>query len=636
MKKFNNTLALISLLFFVEEALAGGDSKSLWQRWVQSAMGLKSSPYNTIQGMLMAEEVIRGNPQDPGNVFRWSRVRLNLPGDPCYDSSLPWVSKIRDEDGRIACDFVGCVDDLRSGGNGWTEARAASRRIASLLNWLGIQEAARKRRDPRQDPGPWAGSVIKIGQDGSVLVTVTQERWEKTRGIINWIAKEMEESDVIEFKQLERYRGFLIYGTRTFPMMIPYLKGIHLTLDSWRPWRCEDGWKSTNSEIRAALESKDGDAWLNSTSLLKAPVKVKWVPRLKEDVAALNRLTSDPTPPCRLIRPVRRATVIYSFADASGSGFGSSLMTSDEILYMSGQWSEEIGSKSSNNRELANLVNALEKSLSENSLDHAEIFLFTDNCAAESVFFNGTSKSPELFNLVLRLQEIHMKHEVILHTIHIAGRRMIAQGTDGLSRGQFNEGVFAGEDFLSFVPLHLNAIERQPLLLEEWISYWLGNGDEICWLSPEDWFGKGQHRDRCVWVPPPAGAEAALEQLAKANHKRPNNTHVVLIPRLMTASWRKLLAKICDLTFTVPVGTDIWPDTQFEPLIVGICLPLSRHDPWKLKGTPWLDRVEGMLRSLPTTDIGWGRSILRQFLQRTRALEGMSTSLVREVLQTAG
>jgi len=186
------------------------------------------------------------------------------------------------------------------------------------------------------------------------------------------------------------------------------------------------------------------------------------------------------------------------------------------------------------------------------------------------------------------------------------------------------------------VPLHLNAIERQPLLLEEWISYWLGNGDEICWLSPEDWFGKGQHRDRCVWVPPPAGAEAALEQLAKANHKRPNNTHVVLIPRLMTASWRKLLAKICDLTFTVPVGTDIWPDIQFEPLIVGICLPLSRHDPWKLKGTPWLDRVEGMLRSLPTTDIGWGRSILRQFLQCTRALEGMSTSLVREVLQTAG
>jgi hypothetical protein len=143
MKKFNNTLALISLLFFVEEALAGGDSKSLWQRWVQSAMGLKSSPYNTIQGMLMAEEVIRGNPQDPGNVFRWSRVRLNLPVDPCYDSSLPWVSKIRDEDGRIACDFVGYVDDLRSGGNGWTEACAASRRIASLLNWLG---AARKRR----------------------------------------------------------------------------------------------------------------------------------------------------------------------------------------------------------------------------------------------------------------------------------------------------------------------------------------------------------------------------------------------------------------------------------------------------------------------------------------------------------
>jgi hypothetical protein len=161
-------------------------------------------------------------------------------------------------------------------------------------------------------------------------------------------------------------------------------------------------------------------------------------------------------------------------------------MVNDEILYMSGQWSEECGSKSSNNRELANLVNALEKSLSKKSLDHAEIFLFTDNSAAESVFFKGTSKSPELFNLVLRLQEIHMRHEVILHIIHVSGRGMIAQGTDGLSRGQLNEGVFAGYDFLSFVPLHLNAFERQPLMLEEWLSYWLGDGNEICWLSPED------------------------------------------------------------------------------------------------------------------------------------------------------
>lgn len=264
--------------FFLEEALEGGNSWSLWERWVRSAMGLKSSPYNTTQGMLIAEEVIRGNPRDPGNVFRWSRVRLNLPGDPNYDPSPPWVSKIRDEDGKTAGDFVGYMDDLRSSGNGRMEARSASRRIASVLDWLGLQDAARKGRDPRQDPGPWAGSVIEIGQDGSVFVTVTQERWVKTKSIIRWISNEMEESDVIEFKQLERYRGFLIYVARTYPMLIPYLKGIHLTLDSWRPWQREDGWKLTNSEIRAAMETKDSDTRWSSTSLFMAPAKVRWVP----------------------------------------------------------------------------------------------------------------------------------------------------------------------------------------------------------------------------------------------------------------------------------------------------------------------------------------------------------------------
>jgi hypothetical protein len=34
--------------------------------------------------------------------------------------------------------------------------------------------------------------------------------------------------------QLERDRGFLIYMDQTYPAMVPYLKGIFLTLDGWR------------------------------------------------------------------------------------------------------------------------------------------------------------------------------------------------------------------------------------------------------------------------------------------------------------------------------------------------------------------------------------------------------------------
>ena len=91
------------------------DGKKVWECWHRALMGCKSSPYQAVQGMAVAEEVIRGDPCDDKNVFQWDRVMLNCPGDINYDSSKPWVYKIRN-DGRIAADLVGYVDDLRTTG----------------------------------------------------------------------------------------------------------------------------------------------------------------------------------------------------------------------------------------------------------------------------------------------------------------------------------------------------------------------------------------------------------------------------------------------------------------------------------------------------------------------------------------
>jgi hypothetical protein len=129
--------------FFSEEVARNANVKAFWLRWVRSAMGLKSSPYNAIQGILIAEEFIKGDPKEPGNVFRWDYLELNLPGDPGYQPGRSWITKRREEDDGIACDFVVYVDDTRSGGNGWAEARSVNRTIASKLNYLGLQEAAR-------------------------------------------------------------------------------------------------------------------------------------------------------------------------------------------------------------------------------------------------------------------------------------------------------------------------------------------------------------------------------------------------------------------------------------------------------------------------------------------------------------
>jgi len=321
--------------------------------------------------------------------------------------------------------------------------------------------------------------VIHVSEQGTISVLVTQERWEKARTVVLWIKEAMEQEDVIEFKTLESYRGFLVYVSRTYPMITPYLKGIHLSLDSWRVGRAADGWKLTTAKAASMAGQKD---WLDSPVDPKAPKYVRWVPRLKGDMEALCLFTAATQPPKRAVRPARDSTVVYSFGDASGSRFGGSWFDGNDAAYRSGQWTDQYASQSSNYRELANLVLTLEQAHSDGTLKNSKVFIFTDNSTAESTFFRGTSSSKTLFELILRLQFIHMHGEVIVHFIHVAGKRMIKQGTDGLSRGT-REGVLSGDEFLTHVPLHLGAIKRQPTELQEWVESWYSIVQTPDWLT---------------------------------------------------------------------------------------------------------------------------------------------------------
>ncbi len=45
-------------------------------------------------------------------------------------------------------------------------------------------------------------------------------------------------------------REFLMYVVWTYTWLNPYIKGLHLTVDRWRPGRVEDGIKWTAKERR--------------------------------------------------------------------------------------------------------------------------------------------------------------------------------------------------------------------------------------------------------------------------------------------------------------------------------------------------------------------------------------------------
>ena len=90
----------------------------------------------------------------------------------------------------------------------------------------------------------------------------------------------------IPFKDLERVVGFLVYVSQTYTCMVPYLKGIYLTLNSWRAGQDAMGWKIPKQQ-RDEAQARDGPA----------PKFVKCVARLACDVDALMVLTRRPVPP---------------------------------------------------------------------------------------------------------------------------------------------------------------------------------------------------------------------------------------------------------------------------------------------------------------------------------------------------
>jgi hypothetical protein len=118
------------------------------------------------------------------------------------------------------------------------------------------------------------------------------------------------------------------------------------------------------------------------------------------------------------------------------------------------------------------------------------VFFYTDNATVESCLYKGNSSSPKLFRLIVRMRKLEMTHNARIVVSHVSGKRMIKEGTNGVSRGQLREGVTAGESMLSFIPSKEDPLDRAPRF-KSWIKSWTGELAEF--LSPEGWFERGHN-----------------------------------------------------------------------------------------------------------------------------------------------
>jgi hypothetical protein len=487
------------------------------------------------------------------------------------------------------------------------------------------------------EPGAWAGASVSA-TDTAVFKSVTQERWDKLKSRLSWISEHYDGSrwgvaqrPLLEHSELERIRGFLVYVTRTYKALMPYLKGLHLTLDSWRENRNDDGWRLPTplSDIGHPL------ALCAEPRSVLAPPKVKAVPRLQQDIQTFIKFTSAAIPPNVRVRPLALAVGVFGFGDASGAGFGVAAWFDDdpELDVEHGLWTEETSKQSSNFRELFNLVLYVERLVREGRLSEAtELFLFTDNFVSERAFHNGSSKSRTLHQLVERIRAMEMVGAIFVHLVWVAGTRMIAQGTDGLSRGDLSNGVLGGEHMLQHVPLNETVLDRC-FEAVEWLQSSVTGGN---WrvLESEDWFDRVHTTDGSFfWFPPPSIADIAVEQLCEAKHIRPWNTHVFACPALMTSRWRKQLMKVADVVFVVPVGSDVWPSSMHEPLVIALICPLLSSSPWQIKHSCLPDRLKAALPKVWSSGGSLERNSVRKFWQSAGAWDSrVQRCLARSML----
>ena len=253
----------------------GDESGPRWAVWDRNLMGFAASPYNSIKTALVTEEICRGNRHEEGigadgrelNPFQWSHIRLNMPGTKEYDPCKSWISKMR-TDGRVACNLLSFVDDERLTGPDEELTWQAGHTLAAKQSYLGVQDAGRKAWPCSQQPGAWAGVNVHVLPTLGVCVLESEDKWTKLKAILTkWWGRlsEVKDGEVqrLSHKELLADRGYLVYVTRTYPALVPYLKGFHLTIKMWRGGWDEEGWKlQSGEEDTVDLDEDEDAAWL--------------------------------------------------------------------------------------------------------------------------------------------------------------------------------------------------------------------------------------------------------------------------------------------------------------------------------------------------------------------------------------
>ena len=195
-----------------------------------------------------------------------------------------------------------------------------------------------------------------------------------------------------------------------------------------------------------------------------------------------------------------------------------------------------------------------------------------------------------------------------------------------------------------YAPINLTALERSNSL-ESWLKEWLL--PKTILLTPAQWFIEAHdlrfvgnkapqemmvERGCYLWTPQPIVADIAIEQLRQARLKRHSSIHVMIIPKLCYAMWRRQFYKAMDLILFLPPRWDFWNCDMHELLIFGFVFPFCREKPWCVRGTLKLCELERLVQAMWKESRVDGRVNLRKFLLEAWKFPGMPVDMVQRLL----
>jgi hypothetical protein len=147
----------------------------------------------------------------------------------------------------------------------------------------------------------------------------------------------------------------------------------------------------------------------------------------------------------------------------------------------------------------------------------------------------------------------------------------------------------------------------------------------VCRVRP-DW-------DVCV-VPPTRGGRCGIVTTVQLPFKTPyRSRQFVHSATSIDIKMEKEVFRAGTFTLTIPSTNTVWKKGQDKPLICTVCLPLSCHRPWSLRGTKIVGDMERSLRGVQSFNTAQTGSLLRKFIEQTRALESMPVGVMRHMLR---